>query len=774
MATDPRRLRELFEAVVDLPPRARGAALRELDAGPLADEVLALCRAGEAADTRRLQAARDAVAADLLDTSLEVGTRVGVWRVVGEAGRGGMGRVYQVERDDGHYTQRAAMKFVAGCSDAERLTGFHRERQLLAELEHPGVARLLDGGTADDGRPYLVMAWVDGVHIDEWCRTGRLPVRDIARLFVDACDTLAYAHRRLVVHCDIKPGNLMVDRDGRVMLLDFGVARLVRAATQDPAGQGAVAGLGYTPRYASPEQQAGGAITTASDVYSLGVLLGELVAAAPDPVPRALQAVIDKARDPDSGQRYGTADALREELARVLDDRPVLALAGDRVYRARCFLRRHALPVALGAALLLALGGGLVATLGALSEAQGQRQLAERTAAFLGSVLGGVDPDRARDLDRTLMREVLEGAAARAALELADDPVLLAGIERVIGTTYGQLSEFERATGHLQQAVDRLPRRAHRERLELRILIADQLDAGARQQEALSLLEAIRAESLTRFGPRDPVTLRAGFALADQLARMGDWQRALEIGGPLRPLLEQVLGPEDPATLGNLQGQAIALGWAGRAEEAERTHREVIERLARLHGEDHSRTLSAITSLAILLLESRRYGEAEALLRPRHEPVTARFGEHSVQAINLATMIASAIRLGGDAAGSEAWYRLALDRGVARFGEGHPNTLHLEVNMANVEVALGRAEAGLRRLERVGPALLESRGTTSRAARQYWAAQGAALAAAGRREAARQAWAEALAVDRQLHGRDDHPDAIEALRQLAALSADEA
>jgi tetratricopeptide (TPR) repeat protein len=270
------------------------------------------------------------------------------------------------------------------------------------------------------------------------------------------------------------------------------------------------------------------------------------------------------------------------------------------------------------------------------------------------------------------------------------------------------------------------------------------------------------------------VTLRAGFALADQLARMGDWQRALEIGGPLRPLLEQVLGPEDPATLGNLQGQAIALGWAGRAEEAERTHREVIERLARLHGEDHSRTLSAITSLAILLLESRRYGEAEALLRPRHEPVTARFGEHSVQAINLATMIASAIRLGGDAAGSEAWYRLALDRGVARFGEGHPNTLHLEVNMANVEVALGRAEAGLRRLERVGPALLESRGTTSRAARQYWAAQGAALAAAGRREAARQAWAEALAVDRQLHGRDDHPDAIEALRQLAALSADEA
>ena len=249
-----------------------------------------------------------------------------------------MGSVFLAERHDGHFQQRAAVKFLRGLPHSEALALFTRERQLLASLTHPNIARLLDGGATPQGQPYLVMEYVEGCHIDEHCRRGGLGVRAILVLFLTACNAVASAHRQMVIHCDLKPSNLLVDGHGRPVLLDFGIARLAEQVGADGAGEGPgeerkeeSSPPGFTPRYASPEQRAHARVSTASDVYSLGVLLGELLVDAADRGRlsalrrRELAAIVERARREDPAERYPTVDALTADLRSFLDQRPVRA-----------------------------------------------------------------------------------------------------------------------------------------------------------------------------------------------------------------------------------------------------------------------------------------------------------------------------------------------------------------------------------------------------------------------------------------------------------------
>ena len=228
---------------------------------------------------------------------LAEGTRLGPWRLLHLIGRGGAGEVYYAERADGVFQQKAAVKVLQRGAVAE-VTRFQVEREILARLEHPGIARLLDGGMHSDGRPYMVMEYVEGMSLTEYCETRQLDLRARLRLYIEVCDVVAYAHRNLVVHRDLKPRNILITQEGRVKLLDFGVAKLLDAVA-GPAFEKTSAPL--TPDYAAPEQLTGQPITTATDIYALGVVLFELLTTRKPfrntdvPVAHAVRAVLHEA-----------------------------------------------------------------------------------------------------------------------------------------------------------------------------------------------------------------------------------------------------------------------------------------------------------------------------------------------------------------------------------------------------------------------------------------------------------------------------------------------
>jgi predicted Ser/Thr protein kinase len=323
-----------------------------------------------------------------------VGRRFGAYRIVRELGRGGMGAVYLAERADEQFEKQVAIKIVRRGVDNEELRRrFRREPQILARLDHPNIARLLDGGVSEDGLPYFVMEYVEGVAINEYCRRRELNTTERLELFLRVCDAVQHAHRNRVVHRDLKPGNILVGVDGAPKLLDFGIARLLQPGV-DQAVATADGLRPMTPAYASPEQARGGEIAATSDVYSLGVTLYELltgklpyrlVNASAEELARAiceqepekpsaasksprgrlageLDDIVLMALRKEPERRYASVEQLAEDIRRHLAGHPVVARGESPGYRARKFLRRHRAGVAAAAFILLALLGVIGAT----------------------------------------------------------------------------------------------------------------------------------------------------------------------------------------------------------------------------------------------------------------------------------------------------------------------------------------------------------------------------------------------------------------------------
>src|SRR5690606_12399245 len=253
---------EKFYEALELPPAKRAQFLAGIADPDVRAELSSLLRASDTVPAAFLEAPAENPAAPAAVDSLAPGVRFGAWRVVRVIGRGGMGEVYEVERADDAFEQRAALKLVRR-EAAEFADRFDAERRILARLEHPGIARLLDGGVAEDGRPYAVMEYVDGRSITEHCTARRAALAERLALFLEVCDAVAYAHRHLIVHRDIKPANVLVDRDGRARLLDFGIAKPLDAGLLRSGGAAAETAALMTPEYAAPEQLRGEPITTA-------------------------------------------------------------------------------------------------------------------------------------------------------------------------------------------------------------------------------------------------------------------------------------------------------------------------------------------------------------------------------------------------------------------------------------------------------------------------------------------------------------------------------
>lgn len=347
------KMRQLYDRVIDLPFAHREAQLREWQCEEaIIAAVMGLMIKDEIAFAAQLAAPMQQLLTDHIPA---LGTELGVWRLMREIGEGGMGQVYLVERCDGHFAQTAALKFLKGLPSNEKLNYFTRERQLLAKLTHPNIARLYDGGATVDGKPYLVMEYVDGLHIDAHCRTHQLRTDAILRLFIEACNGVAFAHRQLIVHCDIKPSNLLINAEGRAILLDFGIARLTDATLPSVVTTTSKVEA-YTPRYSSPEQREGGDVSTVSDIYSLGVLLNELLTIASKPS-EELSAIIKMATDVDPARRYSSVDALTDDINRYQSRHPVRAMPATRGYLAKKFLHRHWPVVLVGVAFAVTVAG---------------------------------------------------------------------------------------------------------------------------------------------------------------------------------------------------------------------------------------------------------------------------------------------------------------------------------------------------------------------------------------------------------------------------------
>jgi serine/threonine protein kinase len=270
------KVRRVFDQAASLPSEERPAYLDKTCAGDpdLRREVESLLLSHHEAGTEFLNTPAINLSRPAPPAPSRVGRRIGAYNILEEIGRGGMGELYRAGLADGQYEKEVAIKLVRGGYDtASVLERFRHERQILASLDHPNIAHLLDGGTTDEGLPYLVMELIEGTPIDQYCDAHKLNVNDRLQLFVQVCSAVQYAHQRLVIHRDIKPGNILVTKDGVPKLLDFGIAKIL-----DPAASAATTVAGpMTPEYASPEQIRGEPITTATDVYSLGVVLYQLL-----------------------------------------------------------------------------------------------------------------------------------------------------------------------------------------------------------------------------------------------------------------------------------------------------------------------------------------------------------------------------------------------------------------------------------------------------------------------------------------------------------------
>ncbi|MEM6327817.1 MAG: serine/threonine-protein kinase, partial [Bacteroidota bacterium] len=519
-----------------------------------------------------------------------LGTTVGPWRLVDVVGEGGMGVVYRAQRADGAYDREVALKRLRPGPDTAGLAARLRsEQQILARLEHPGIARLYDGGVDEQGVPYLVMELVDGQPITAHADAARLGVRERVALAADVCDAVAYAHQRLVVHRDLKPSNVLVGRTteaGRVKLLDFGIAKLLDTEAGDQLTRTHVA---VTPAYAAPEQVLGREVTTATDVYALGVLLYELLAGqrpydlsdstaaqaeriivetvppppssvAPADRARAVRGDLDtvvlKALAKEPERRYPTAQALADDLRRHLAGLAVEARPATAAYRLGRFVRRHRVLAGATVAVLLAVVGGAGAALWQAREARAEAAKAEAVQEFLVGMLAAANPEiDGRDVR---VADLLDQAAADLDSSFADQPEVQIAAREQLGLTYYELGLLDEARGQHQAGL-RLAEQIHGPGSLNTALLQRYLGDVSRELADYETADSLYALSLAThrrlLGERDRLTAEILAEIGTLRYYTGDYEGSAEAHERVLAIEEAVLSPDDPElvlTIGNL------------------------------------------------------------------------------------------------------------------------------------------------------------------------------------------------------------------------------
>jgi len=672
------RLQALFDEASLLPWDQRGEFLDRVCAGDIAlrldlarqlrnvgDTIVVLDRAAVTGET------------ESQPEPLQAGTLLGPWEIERLVGQGGMGEVYQARRADQAFELRVAIKLLKrGLDTHQVIRRFLLERRILAQLTHPNIAHALDAGAAPDGRPYLVMEYVEGQPITEYARTGTnglaLSITEMLRLMIVVCQAVQEAHKRQIVHRDLKPSNVLVTAEGQVKLLDFGIAKSLSEEEVDATRMAGEA-TALTPAYAAPEQILGQAITPATDVYALGVMLYELLTARlphrregrsasvivveldketvlrPSTVLRQergrlpeserasrlrevskdLDLIAVKALHPETARRYADAEALGDDLQRLLDQRPILARPDSLAYSANRFVRRNRLVVAAATAVMLALTAGLSLAIWqagiARTEARSallQKQRAEQVKEFMLSVFKEQDPyEHTRQQQRTPLQLIVE-AAKRVDTDLSGDPeihaevlVELAGIRVNLGDIAGAREMLERALAQQKSIYgpDSLP--VARSLIELARAADKEKGDGSPEIEP-NVREALRILTLPGQSDRRTVAdakLLLGRALGFSQATTAEALKVLE---EARQIDEAIDGKDSRAAVDVLLAEMAVLRRGSRVAEAEAAAREAIARLERLAGPENIGLAYPLSELGSLLItEQSRYAEAIPVLQ---------------------------------------------------------------------------------------------------------------------------------------------------------------
>lgn len=604
-----------------------------------------------------------------------IGRVVGAWRIIQRIAFGGMGAVYLAERDTGDFEQKAALKLVnPALMSPDALARFHSERRILASLNHPNIARLLDGGTTDDGLPYLAMEYIEGEQIDTFCRRRKLDIRARLVLFRKVCAAVEYAHHNLVVHRDIKPSNLLIDERGEPRLLDFGIAKLIESDQLDSRAAATVADLRIlTPRYASPEQLTGRPITTATDIYSLGVMLYELLTGrspyagettSPAVLHRAiteseperpstavgrgesagagggrasqrlrrelhgdLDNIVLTALQKEPRGRYASVAAFSEDIERYLHDRPVQARRADWRYRTSKFVRRHRGMTAAALTTLALIVGATVLHTQRLAVERDRARVAERLAAteaetartvaeFLVETFSAVDPLTAAPNPNITARELLDRAAANLQEGDAASAGVLHRVGLSIGAAYSGLGLPTRAREFAERAIKEIETvgsvdsREYADAQRLLARAAALEDDWPASREAGG--RAVRAYE--RIGGEPSAEAAQTLVDLSRTFRMlGDNQASASAAERAYTVLSEIRGADAPSTLDALSALSSAVATTGAWDRAAELVRQARAGYLRRLGPNHVKTADTYRAESLILYRQGRYEQGLAV-----------------------------------------------------------------------------------------------------------------------------------------------------------------
>ena len=676
--------------------------------------------------------------------SLAPGTRVGRYRIESLLGRGGMGEVYRAEQLE-PVRRTVALKLLRQQRlDARHLAYFEVERQMLAQMRHPGIAQVYDAGATAEGHPYFAMEFIDGSPVNRYCEEHALPLRRRIELFIHACQGVQHAHQKGVIHRDLKPGNLLVDEvDGRPMpkIIDFGIATAVSLASGNEGGERA-----GTPDYMSPEQAGAdpgrsGAVDTRSDVYSLAVVLYELLAGSrptaahetiagaagttvrrpseqlatlppgqaqriahtqgvslPD-MRRVLRGELDwvvlKAMSHDRNGRYASAAEMGEDLQRFLDGRPLLAVPASRGYVWGKFASRHRGALLAASLVVCALIGGLALSLYGLQQAREQRAVAEQRSLELGKVSA---------FQQSMLEEVdIEAMGLGMANELRSqvaqaDPADTAALEQALG----HASTSDLARGLIERNILAGAEQAiARDFVDEPALAADLRESVARVRSALGLY-AEAAEGFRQVadyrasisGPMAASVLEARREQANALLNAAKPKNAIAVLGKAMAAAPTLL-PDDRIHLGMELVQSDAIAALGDRPRALRMQRDIHARALAAYGERDELTMKAAASLAITLARSGDIKAARAYMEKQVPLSTAVSGADSKDTLFAIGSLASMRAMDGDFEGAIDLQRALVATQARQLGNEHPATLSARGNLVNMLMDSGHAQEAL-------------------------------------------------------------------------------
>jgi predicted negative regulator of RcsB-dependent stress response/predicted Ser/Thr protein kinase len=754
------RLEDVFAEALALPASQRSAFVERAcgDDAELRSDLDGLLVAHESSGV--LDVAPRA-ASPAPQPSLASGARLGPWRIERLIGRGGMGEVYAATRADAAFDQLAALKLLRH-EAVGQLERFHAERRILGSLEHPGIARLLDGGMAGDGRPFTVMEYVEGQSLTKYCSAHHATLLERLALFTQVCDAVAFAHRNLIIHRDLKPDNILVNAEGRVKLLDFGIAKLLDAAALPVEGSLTLAP--FTPDYAAPEQLSGEAVTTAADIYALGVLLFELLTgerlvrtrglpstqalqrlstrdapppsriaqSSPDaPLPARrlagdLDAIVAKCLRKEPVHRYETVNALKHDLERHLRNEPVLARSGARAYIARRFVRRHWLPIAGVSVLILAMGAAAIYANDARRHTEQALHRADVVRDFVIDLFRQNDP-RAGNSKTMSARELVDLGARRVESGFGDDADTRIELLGVTGNLYDSLGEFQRSGELLARRLDQAtqayapddPRR-----------IEAQLDMAQAQSnsEHFDAAQALLEQALSRATPERvellPQRARLLLALSNLQANRGNYQKAIEWALQAIDLLKRLPGATASQRATALSDYGLFVFRSGRIADAEQPLREALDQLKGDEQDNLSTLLAVRLSLGQVLTSLGRFDEAGPLLSANAASIRQLYGDQHPRLADALHQLGAVKRQSGDAKSAVPIFQEALAIYESKFGPDHSFTATALTSLGQALSADGQHEQGIDALARAHAIYLKTLGP----AHAYTATSATALA----------------------------------------------